>query len=75
MSKLSKDTLLKGGIKIGKPDQILPPSSVCSNRTGQALHGRSLADVVEEALKSGVTFLQLRERDIDTPSLLLSLQK
>ncbi|NLM74427.1 MAG: thiamine phosphate synthase [Clostridiaceae bacterium] len=34
------------------------------------LHGRSLADVVEEALKSGVTFLQLREKDIDTPSFI-----
>lgn len=29
------------------------------------LKGRSLAEAVEEALRSGVTFLQLREKDLD----------
>lgn len=31
---------------------------------------RSLADVVDEALKAGVTFLQLREKDLDYDSFL-----
>lgn len=34
------------------------------------LKGRSLAHVVEEALKAGVTFLQLREKDLDYDSFL-----
>ncbi len=34
------------------------------------LKGRSLADVVEEALKAGVTFLQLREKNLDYHSFL-----
>lgn len=38
------------------------------------LKGRSLADAVEEALKAGVTFLQLREKGLDHDSF-LSLAK
>ena len=34
------------------------------------LKGRSLADAVEEALRAGVTFLQLREKDLDYASFL-----
>ncbi len=34
------------------------------------LRGRSFAHVVEEALKAGVTFLQLREKDLDYDSYL-----
>lgn len=34
------------------------------------LKGRSLAAVVDEALKAGVTFLQLREKDLDNDSFL-----
>ena len=34
------------------------------------LKGRSLADAVDEALKAGVTFLQLREKDLDYDSFL-----
>lgn len=34
------------------------------------LKGRSLADVVEEAIKAGVTFLQLREKNLDNASFL-----
>jgi thiamine-phosphate pyrophosphorylase len=34
------------------------------------LKGRSLAGVVDEALKAGVTFLQLREKDLDYDSFL-----
>ena len=34
------------------------------------LNGRSLIDVVEESLKGGVTFLQLREKELDDESFL-----
>lgn len=34
------------------------------------LNGRSLAEVVEEVLKAGVTFLQLREKELDNNSFL-----
>ncbi len=34
------------------------------------LKDRSLADVVEEAIKAGITFLQLREKDLDYASFL-----
>jgi len=34
------------------------------------LKGRSLADVVEEAIRAGVTFLQLREKNLDNVSFL-----
>ncbi len=34
------------------------------------LRDRSLADVVEEAIKAGITFLQLREKDLDYASFL-----
>lgn len=34
------------------------------------LKGRSLSDAVDEALKAGVTFLQLREKDLDYDSFL-----
>ena len=34
------------------------------------LKGRSLTHVVEEAIKAGITFLQLREKDLDNASFL-----
>lgn len=34
------------------------------------LKGRCLADVVEETIKAGITFLQLREKDLDYASFL-----
>ena len=34
------------------------------------LKGRSFIDVIEEALKAGVTFLQLREKNLDYSSFL-----
>ena len=34
------------------------------------LKDRSLADVVEEAIKAGITFLQLREKDLNYASFL-----
>ena len=34
------------------------------------LNGRTLYDQVEEALKGGATFIQLREKNLDTDSFL-----
>lgn len=44
--------------------------------TDQAwLGGRSLADVVEEAIRAGVTFVQLREKDLDYDAFLTQAEK
>lgn len=39
------------------------------------LNGRTLYDQVEEALKGGATFIQLREKNLDTDSFLKELRK
>ena len=39
------------------------------------LHGRSLKEAVEESLKGGVTFLQLREKELTEEEFLREAEK
>lgn len=52
-------------MKVDKSSQLL---YAVTDRTW--LKGRSLADAVDEALRAGVTFLQLREKELDYESFL-----
>jgi thiamine-phosphate pyrophosphorylase len=54
-----------GKLKVDKSSMLL---YAVTDRT--RLKGRSLTDVVEEAIKAGITFLQLREKHLDNDSFL-----